>query len=51
VELPAPVLLLWRQRLGALTVLATFAPRFDFRRALSPLVDDGRHPIPLHERY
>jgi predicted unusual protein kinase regulating ubiquinone biosynthesis (AarF/ABC1/UbiB family) len=51
VALPAPVLLLWRQRLGALTVIASLRPRFDFRRALCDLLDDGRHPIPLYDRY
>jgi predicted unusual protein kinase regulating ubiquinone biosynthesis (AarF/ABC1/UbiB family) len=51
VALPAPVLLLWRQRLGALTVIASLRPRLDFRRALAEILDDGRHPIPLYERY
>jgi predicted unusual protein kinase regulating ubiquinone biosynthesis (AarF/ABC1/UbiB family) len=51
VALPAPVLLLWRQRLGVLTVLASLRPRLDFRRLLAALVDDGRHPIPLADRY
>jgi predicted unusual protein kinase regulating ubiquinone biosynthesis (AarF/ABC1/UbiB family) len=51
VALPAPVLLLWRQRLGVLTVIASLQPRLDFRRALCDLVDDGRHPIPMYERY
>jgi predicted unusual protein kinase regulating ubiquinone biosynthesis (AarF/ABC1/UbiB family) len=51
VALPAPVLLLWRQRLGALTVIASLRPRFDFRRALCDLVDDGHHPIALYDRY
>jgi predicted unusual protein kinase regulating ubiquinone biosynthesis (AarF/ABC1/UbiB family) len=51
VALPAPVLLLWRQRLGALTVIASLKPTLNFRRALCELLDDGHHPIPLHDRY
>jgi hypothetical protein len=48
--LPADALLLWRQRLGALTVIASLRPALDFRRALAALIADA-HPIPLAERY
>jgi predicted unusual protein kinase regulating ubiquinone biosynthesis (AarF/ABC1/UbiB family) len=51
VALPAPVLLLWRQRLGALAVIASLSPKLDFRRVLCDLLDDERNPIPLYERY
>jgi predicted unusual protein kinase regulating ubiquinone biosynthesis (AarF/ABC1/UbiB family) len=51
VALPAPVLLLWRQRLGALMVLASLRPKLDFRLALSGLLDDGKNPIPLYDRW
>lgn len=61
VGLPAPVLLLWRQRLGALTVLAQLRPRLDFRRLLADLLDHAdrvapldpkrQHPTPLYDRY
>jgi predicted unusual protein kinase regulating ubiquinone biosynthesis (AarF/ABC1/UbiB family) len=51
VALPAPVLLLWRQRLGALTVIASLRPQLDFRLALCGLLDDGKNPIPLYDRW
>jgi predicted unusual protein kinase regulating ubiquinone biosynthesis (AarF/ABC1/UbiB family) len=50
-ELPPTALLLWRQRLGALSVMAALRPRIDFRAALAELLDDGHHPQPLIERY
>ena len=50
-ELPPKSLLLWRQRLGALSVIAALRPRLDFRAALAELLDDGHHPQPLIERY
>lgn len=49
--LPAPVLLLWRQRFGVLSVIASLRPRFDFRRTLAEIVDDHHHPTPLADRY
>ena len=51
IGLPAPALMLWRQRLGVLSVLATLRPRFDFRRTVAELVDDHHHPTPLADRY
>lgn len=51
IELPAPVLLLWRQRLGALAVISRLRPRLPFRALLAELLDDRKHPIPLAERY
>jgi hypothetical protein len=50
-SLPPSALLLWRQRLGALSVIATLSPRLDLRRLLCELLDDGRHPVPLGQRY
>ena len=49
--LPPGAILLWRQRLGALAVIAGLAPRLDFRRALAELLDDGRNPISLYDRW
>jgi len=49
-SLPAGVLLLWRQRLGALTVVAQLRPRLAFRPLLAELLADS-HPIPLLDRY
>jgi predicted unusual protein kinase regulating ubiquinone biosynthesis (AarF/ABC1/UbiB family) len=37
--LPAPTLLLWRQRLGVAAVIAALRPRADFRAALRALLD------------
>jgi predicted unusual protein kinase regulating ubiquinone biosynthesis (AarF/ABC1/UbiB family) len=51
IALPAGSILLWRQRLGALAVLAALAPRLDFRKLLADLLDDGRNPISLYERW
>jgi hypothetical protein len=50
-ELPPAALLLWRQRLGVLAVLASLRPRLDFRLALATVLDDHSHPTPLLERY
>jgi hypothetical protein len=36
--LPASALLLWRQRLGVASVLGSFRPRADFRRALAEML-------------
>ena len=44
-------ILLWRQRLGALAVIAGLAPASTFRRLLAELLDDGRNPIALSDRY
>lgn len=49
--LPPGAILLWRQRLGALAVIAGLTPRLDFRRALAELLDDGRNPISLYDRW
>jgi predicted unusual protein kinase regulating ubiquinone biosynthesis (AarF/ABC1/UbiB family) len=49
-RLPAATLLLWRQRLGTLVVVADLRPRLDFRRLLAGLIDDG-HPVPMLDRY
>jgi predicted unusual protein kinase regulating ubiquinone biosynthesis (AarF/ABC1/UbiB family) len=51
IALPASVMLLWRQRLGALAVIAALSPRLDFRRLLADLLDDGRNPIALYDRW
>lgn len=51
IALPPGAILLWRQRLGALAVLAGLAPQLDFRRLLADLLDDGRNPISLYERW
>ena len=49
--LPPSAILLWRQRLGALAVIAALSPRLDFRRLLADLLDDGRNPISLYDRW
>ena len=51
IALPAGAILLWRQRLGALAVIAALSPRLDFRRLLAELLDDGRNPIALYDRW
>jgi predicted unusual protein kinase regulating ubiquinone biosynthesis (AarF/ABC1/UbiB family) len=51
VQLAPGAILLWRQRLGALAVLAALRPRLQWRRLLAELLDDGRNPIPLFERW
>jgi predicted unusual protein kinase regulating ubiquinone biosynthesis (AarF/ABC1/UbiB family) len=43
--LPADVLLLWRQRLGASAVLAMLDARAPFRRVLVDLIGTGRHAL------
>ena len=50
-ELPAAAVVLWRQRMGAIAVMGSLAATFDLRRALCELLDDGKHPTPLYERY
>jgi len=49
--LPPAALMLWRQRLGALSVIAHLSPTLDLRLALCGLLDDGHHPVPLAQRY
>jgi len=51
IALPAGAILLWRQRLGALAVIAALSPRLDFRRLLADLLDDGRNPLSLYDRW
>jgi predicted unusual protein kinase regulating ubiquinone biosynthesis (AarF/ABC1/UbiB family) len=51
IALPPGSILLWRQRLGALAVLAALAPRLNFRKLLADLLDDGRNPISLYDRW
>lgn len=51
IALPPNAILLWRQRLGALAVIAALSPRLPFRRLLADLLDDGRNPISLYERW
>jgi hypothetical protein len=43
--LPADVLLLWRQRLGAAAVLALLDARAPFRRVLVELIGSGRRAL------
>jgi predicted unusual protein kinase regulating ubiquinone biosynthesis (AarF/ABC1/UbiB family) len=45
VALPADVLLLWRQRLGAAAVLALLDARAPFRRVLVELIGSGRRTL------
>jgi predicted unusual protein kinase regulating ubiquinone biosynthesis (AarF/ABC1/UbiB family) len=51
IALPPGAILLWRQRLGALAVLAGLAPKLNFRKLLADLLDDGRNPIALYDRW
>jgi predicted unusual protein kinase regulating ubiquinone biosynthesis (AarF/ABC1/UbiB family) len=51
IALPPGAILLWRQRLGALAVMAGLAPRLPLRRLLAELLDDGRNPISLYDRW
>jgi predicted unusual protein kinase regulating ubiquinone biosynthesis (AarF/ABC1/UbiB family) len=51
IALPPGAMLLWRQRLGALAVLAGLAPKLNFRKLLAELLDDGRNPIALYDRW
>jgi hypothetical protein len=43
--LPADVLLLWRQRLGAAQVIAMLDARAPFRRVLVELIGTGRRAL------
>lgn len=49
--LPPDVLLLWRQRLGVLSVLCGLRPALPFRALLAAVLDDGEHPVPLLSRH
>jgi predicted unusual protein kinase regulating ubiquinone biosynthesis (AarF/ABC1/UbiB family) len=51
VTLPAAALVLWRQRMGLLSVLGALGATLDLRLLLCEVLDDGRHPTPLYERY
>jgi predicted unusual protein kinase regulating ubiquinone biosynthesis (AarF/ABC1/UbiB family) len=44
-RLPAPVLLLWRQRLGVASVLGMLEPRLPLRRILLELIGTGRRAL------
>lgn len=44
-KLPAPLLLLWRQRLGLGAVLGMLEPTLPFRRLLVDLIGTGRHAL------
>jgi predicted unusual protein kinase regulating ubiquinone biosynthesis (AarF/ABC1/UbiB family) len=48
--LPRAAVLLWRQRLGAWSVLAGLRATLDWRVELAALLADG-HPVPLLQRY
>jgi predicted unusual protein kinase regulating ubiquinone biosynthesis (AarF/ABC1/UbiB family) len=45
VRLPAPLLLLWRQRLGVAAVLGMLSPTLPFRRLLIDLIGTGRQAL------
>jgi predicted unusual protein kinase regulating ubiquinone biosynthesis (AarF/ABC1/UbiB family) len=51
IALPPGAILLWRQRLGALAVIAGLKPKLPMRRLLAELLDDGRNPIALYDRW
>jgi predicted unusual protein kinase regulating ubiquinone biosynthesis (AarF/ABC1/UbiB family) len=51
IALPPNAILLWRQRLGALAVIAALSPKLPFRKLLADLLDDGRNPISLYDRW
>ena len=51
IALPPAAILLWRQRLGALAVIAALSPRLDFRRLLAEILDEGKNPIALYDRW
>jgi predicted unusual protein kinase regulating ubiquinone biosynthesis (AarF/ABC1/UbiB family) len=51
IALPPGAIVLWRQRLGMLSVLAGLRPKLRFRQLLAELLDDGRNPIPLFDRW
>ncbi len=50
-RIPAAAVILWRQRMGALSVIGSLGATLDLRRVLCELLDDGHHPTPLYERY
>lgn len=50
-QLPAAAVVLWRQRVAALSVLGSLEATLDLRLALCEVLDDDRHPTPLYERY
>jgi hypothetical protein len=45
VALPAKLVLLWRQRLGAAAVIAMLDARTSFRRVLVDLIGNGRRAL------
>jgi predicted unusual protein kinase regulating ubiquinone biosynthesis (AarF/ABC1/UbiB family) len=51
IALPASAILLWRQRLGALAVIAALSPKLPLRKLLADLLADGRNPISLYDRW
>ncbi|HEX4459236.1 MAG TPA: AarF/ABC1/UbiB kinase family protein [Polyangia bacterium] len=51
IALPPSAMLLWRQRLGALAVIASLTPKLPFRKLLAELLDDGRNPQSLFDRW
>ncbi len=51
IALPPAAMLLWRQRLGALAVIASLTPKLPFRKLLAELLDDGRNPQSLFDRW
>jgi hypothetical protein len=51
VRLAPEALVLWRQRLGFWNVLGQLDAVIEPRRLLCEVVDDGKHPTPLYERY
>ena len=50
-QLAPGAILLWRQRLGALSVIANLRPRLSWRKLIAEILDDGRNPISLFERW
>lgn len=51
IALPPAAMLLWRQRLGALAVIASLSPKLPFRKLLAELLDNGRNPQSLFDRW
>jgi predicted unusual protein kinase regulating ubiquinone biosynthesis (AarF/ABC1/UbiB family) len=51
IALPPSAMLLWRQRLGALAVIASLQPKLPFRKLLAELLDDRRNPQSLFDRW
>jgi predicted unusual protein kinase regulating ubiquinone biosynthesis (AarF/ABC1/UbiB family) len=49
-KLPRAAVLLWRQRLGAWSVLAGLYPTLHWRAELAAILADG-HPVPMLQRY